>query len=160
MKFYKEFILGIIERINEKFHHFVTFVIRKENLMSFWCITQDCMWFYFLLLGIWKASVEKHINHMQDIKMTTTSLFWSQKWQNDENFNLIRSIVPSINSLWNCTMFFTLNWDKLSFSFYIYQFNLNWNWNWDKIGQNCVHLLDAMLRNSLESRFRRSRFRM
>ena len=69
VKFSKEFIFGIIERINMKISNFCHFVIRKQNLMLFWCTTQDCMWLHFLLLRIWKVPVVKHIIHIPCIML-------------------------------------------------------------------------------------------
>ena len=54
---------------------FQYFFKSKQNLMSFSCISQDCMWLYFVLLAIWKAPVVKRLIHIQSIKITSNSLF-------------------------------------------------------------------------------------
>ena len=95
-----------------KFQHFFTFTIRKDSMITFWYMTQDCMWSYVLLLGIQKALVVKRIIHIPSIKITSNSLFRAQIWQNVEICMLIRSVITNINSLQNFTMFFNLWKDR------------------------------------------------
>ena len=66
-------------------------------LMSFWSITHDCIGLYFLLLGIWKASVAKLIIHIQCIKMTSNSFFRWQKQQNVERVSMVWTISAHEN---------------------------------------------------------------
>ena len=99
-----------------KFWHVVTFVIRKENLTSFWCMI--CEWYVLklVLFNFLKAENTITCNHVLYIKITSSSVFSWQKWQNVEICILIRSVIPNINFFENFTMFLHLwkDWDKIS----------------------------------------------
>ena len=98
-RFTRNLYLVLLHESIWKFYHSVTFVITKDNLMSFWHTAYDWCIFQLVLFKFLKAENRITCNLVLCIKMTLTSIFWSQKWQNGEIFNLMHSIIPSINSL-------------------------------------------------------------
>ena len=80
MKFFKEFIFGIVACIKMKISTFCHFCHQKRELdvILMYSITHDCMWLYFVLLGIWKAPVVNYIIHMLCIKITSNSFLMTK----------------------------------------------------------------------------------
>ena len=76
VKFYKEFILGIIERIKLKMSPFCHFCDQKRELNVLWYTTYD--WCVFQLIKFLVPENRIICNVVLYIKITLSSLFWSK----------------------------------------------------------------------------------